>query len=48
MSGSADDAPHYHGHRDRLRARLAEVGGEAMPDYELLELLLSGPSRAGT
>ena len=40
MSGSADDAPHYHGHRDRLRARFAEVGGEAMPDYELLELLL--------
>lgn len=40
MSGSADDAPHYHGHRDRLRARFAEVGGEALPDYELLELLL--------
>src|SRR3712207_7894850 len=33
-------APHYHGHRDRLRARFAEVGGEALPDYELLELVL--------
>ena len=32
--------PHYHGHRDRLRARFAEVGGDALPDYELLELAL--------
>ena len=39
MSGS-DDAPHYHGHRDRLRARFTEVGGDATPDYELLELVL--------
>lgn len=34
------DLPHYHGHRDRLRARFVEVGGDAMPDYELLELVL--------
>jgi len=34
------EAPHYAGHRDRLRQRLAEQGGEALPDYELLELLL--------
>ena len=40
MSAAEDDAPHYHGHRDRLRARFAEVGGDALPDYELLELLL--------
>jgi DNA repair protein RadC len=33
-------APHYHGHRDRLRARFAESGGDALPDYELMELLL--------
>ncbi len=33
-------APHYHGHRDRLRQRFQEVGGDALPDYELLELLL--------
>lgn len=40
MSGGSDDAPHYHGHRDRLRARFAEVGGDALPDYELLEVVL--------
>ena len=36
----SDDNPHYHGHRDRLRARFMEVGGDAVPDYELLELVL--------
>jgi DNA repair protein RadC len=35
-----DSAPHYLGHRERLRARFSESGGEALPDYELLELLL--------
>jgi hypothetical protein len=24
-------------HRDRLRARFSEAGGDALPDYELLE-----------
>lgn len=37
---SAGDAPHYHGHRERLRARFAEAGPEALADYELLELAL--------
>jgi DNA repair protein RadC len=32
--------PHYHGHRERLRARLQDVGADALADYELLELLL--------
>ena len=32
--------PHYHGHRDRLRQRFVEGGPDALPDYELLELLL--------
>ncbi|MEH3146252.1 MAG: DNA repair protein RadC [Methylobacterium frigidaeris] len=32
------EAPHYHGHRDRLRARFA--AGETLPDYEFLELVL--------
>ncbi len=32
--------PHYHGHRDRLRARFAEGGVQALADYELLELYL--------
>jgi DNA repair protein RadC len=39
MSGK-DGEPHYHGHRDRLRARFGEAGGDALPDYELLELVL--------
>ncbi|WP_083759347.1 RadC family protein [Rhodospirillum centenum] len=40
-SGAAgEDAPHYHGHRERLRARFLEQGAEALQDYELLELLL--------
>ena len=34
------DAPHYLGHRERLRARFREGGADALPDYELLELLL--------
>lgn len=33
--------PHYLGHRDRLRSRFAATGGDGMPDYEILELLLS-------
>lgn len=37
---SEDGTPHYHGHRDRLRARFLQVGGDALPDYELLELVL--------
>ena len=32
--------PHYHGHRDRLRARFLEGGASAVQDYELLELVL--------
>ncbi|MGJ3264991.1 MAG: RadC family protein [Salinarimonas sp.] len=35
-----EDQPHFHGHRDRLRARFVEVGGDSLPDYELLELVL--------
>jgi DNA repair protein RadC len=32
--------PHYHGHRGRLRDRFRAAGGDALPDYELLELVL--------
>ena len=32
--------PHYLGHRERLRRRFRESGSEAIPDYELLELIL--------
>ncbi len=35
-----EEAPHYHGHRDRLRARFREGGTGALADYELLELVL--------
>jgi len=34
------EAPHYSGHRDRLRQRFAQGGTEALQDYELLELIL--------
>lgn len=36
----AKERPHYHGHRDRLRARFREAGADAVSDYEILELLL--------
>ena len=35
-----NDKPHYAGHRKRLRERLLKAGSDAMPDYELLELVL--------
>jgi len=34
------DLPHYLGHRQRLRERFLNGGRDALPDYELLELLL--------
>jgi hypothetical protein len=40
--------PHYLGHRERLRARFMEAGPDALPDYELLELLLAAPFPAAT
>ncbi|KPL50990.1 RadC family protein [Prosthecomicrobium hirschii] len=36
----ASQEPHWHGHRERLKARFRESGADGMPDYELLELLL--------
>ena len=36
----AEEAPHYFGHRERLSDRFSDIGGEALADYELLELLL--------
>jgi DNA repair protein RadC len=36
----SDAAPHYHGHRERLRARFMEAGAQALADYEMLELVL--------
>ncbi|TPJ57076.1 JAB domain-containing protein, partial [Mesorhizobium sp. B2-6-7] len=39
-AGRIEEKPHYLGHRDRLRERFASAGSDALPDYELLELLL--------
>ena len=40
-SSAADEVvDHRHGHRERLKARFREGGADAIPDYELLELLL--------
>ncbi|PNG26335.1 RadC family protein [Methylocella silvestris] len=33
-------APHYLGHRDRLRERFRKAGADALADYELIELIL--------
>ncbi len=39
-TGIAPEKPHYLGHRERLRERFHSSGHNALPDYELLELLL--------
>jgi DNA repair protein RadC len=38
--GLAETAPHFAGHRERLRERFREAGDKAVSDYELLELVL--------
>jgi DNA repair protein RadC len=40
LTEGAGDAPHYHGHRERLRQRLITAGADNLPDYELLEVIL--------
>lgn len=40
MTTPPKPAPHWQGHRDRLRSRLLERGASALDDYELLETLL--------
>jgi DNA repair protein RadC len=35
-----DEVPHYVGHRDRLKERFRDASPDALPDYELLELIL--------
>jgi DNA repair protein RadC len=40
LDGLAEAMPHYAGHRERLRDRLAKVGAENFSDAELLEALL--------
>lgn len=38
-AGGSGDAPHYLGHRQRLRERLLGQGGDSLADYEVLERL---------
>ncbi len=38
--GLAEPAPHYHGHRERLRTRFRDACSDALTDYELLEIVL--------
>src|ERR1700729_3387172 len=37
-----EDEPHYLDHRQRLRARFFPGGADALPQYELIDLLLVG------
>ncbi len=37
---AGEDAPHYFGHRERLRDRFMSAGGDVLPDYEMIELIL--------
>ncbi len=39
-TGLAEAPAHYIGHRERLRDRFRAAGGDAVSDYELLELVL--------
>jgi len=47
LAEAADDAPHYHGHRERLRQRLIAAGADNLPDYELLEVILFASNPRG-
>jgi DNA repair protein RadC len=47
LAEAARDAPHYVGHRERLRQRLIDAGPENLPDYELLEVILFASNPRG-
>jgi DNA repair protein RadC len=47
VASESKHTPHYHGHRDRLRERFRSAGADALPDYELLELVLFRTMRQG-
>lgn len=40
MTEAKPEMPHFHGHRQRLRARFQDAGAQSLADYELLELIL--------
>jgi DNA repair protein RadC len=48
LADAAGLAPHFLGHRQRLRQRLLAGGADNLPDYELLEVLLFAGNRAAT
>jgi DNA repair protein RadC len=49
LADAAGAAPHFFGHRQRLRQRLLAGGADNLPDYELLEVLLfAGNPRGDT
>jgi DNA repair protein RadC len=39
-----EEPPHYHGHRERMKARFQKVGHEGFADYEMLEMLFTARS----
>jgi DNA repair protein RadC len=47
LAEAADDKPHYHGHRERLRQRLIAAGADNLPDYELIEVILFASNPRG-
>jgi DNA repair protein RadC len=47
FADAATAAPHYYGHRRRLRERMIAAGTESLPDYELLEMLLFAANPQG-
>jgi DNA repair protein RadC len=47
LAEGADDTPHYHGHRERLRRRLIAAGPHNLPDYELVEVILFATNPRG-
>ena len=46
-AGIKPPQPHFLGHRERLKDRFANGGPDAMPDYELLEMVLFRAIRRG-
>jgi len=47
LSDTETPPPHFYGHRGRLQQRLLDGGAEALPDYEILELLLAASNPRG-
>jgi DNA repair protein RadC len=47
LADAVNFTPHYLGHRGRLQERLLTAGAEALPDYEILEVLLAAANPRG-